>query len=230
MDQTEPRDTFEEFKNAFSYGSRSDLTFKFLKSFTSDEAADYLQELMRLAKDLLVDGTIESIHNHIFQGQKKAYSKVTNYTYEDDPFAKMQKPLAESHLALLTSSGHFVEGSDPEPFGVKNMTQEEAVARIKEFVRSEPELSSIPMDTPPKKLRVRHGGYDIRFALADNEVNLPLRALRGAARSGKIGELHPDAFSFVGACSQKRLLNRTLPEWVRLFIQKAVDAILLVPV
>ena len=230
MTHTETHDTFEEFKNAFSYGSRSDLTFKFLKSFTPDEAADYLQELMRLAGELIVNGNIQPVHDHIFIGQKKAYSRVTNYTYDDGPFAPMGKPLAESRLALLTSSGHFVAGSDPEPFGVKNMTQEESVARIKEFVRSEPELSTIPVDTPSDQLRVRHGGYDIRYAQADNEVNLPLRAVKSAAESGLIGQLHPEAFSFVGACSQKRLLNRTLPKWVRFFKEKAIDALLLVPV
>lgn len=230
MHQNESVDTFEIFKNAFSYGERSDLTFKFLKSFTPDEAADFLQELMRLSGDLLTDGNMQPIHDHIYKGQKKAYSKVTNYIYDDGPFTPMMKPLTESRLALITSSGHFVAGDDPKPFGVEDMDQAEAEARIMDFLRVEPQLSAVPLRTPPESLRVRHGGYDIRYAQADNEVNFPIQTIGNLAKDGVIGELHAVAYSFVGACSQKRLLNRTGPKWLIRLKEINVDAVLLVPV
>jgi hypothetical protein len=34
----------------------------------------------------------------------------------------------------------------------------------------------------------------------------------------------------VGACSQKRLLNQTGPQWIEIFKEQQIDAALLVPV
>jgi hypothetical protein len=36
-------------------------------------------------------------------------------------------------MAVLSSSGHFIEGDDPKPFGVVDMSQEEAIDRIGDF-------------------------------------------------------------------------------------------------
>lgn len=63
------------------------------------------------------------IVEHVYAGQVQAYSSEGEWRYDDGPFILLQKPLSASRLVLLTSSGHFVEGADPEPFGVKNMTQ-----------------------------------------------------------------------------------------------------------
>ena len=130
----------------------------------------------------------------------------------------------------MSSSGHFVDGDDPKPFGVENMSQKEAEARIDDFLKVEPQLSVIPMDTPIEKLRVRHGGYDVRGSLADPNVNFPISRLRELQAEERIGELASDAYSFVGATAQLRLLNHTGPEWVKIFQEKRIDALLLVPV
>ena len=130
----------------------------------------------------------------------------------------------------MSSSGHFVDGDDPKPFGVENMSQKEAEARIDEFLKVEPQLSVIPMDTPIEKLRVRHGGYDVRGSKADPNVNFPISRLRELQAEERIGELASDAYSFVGATAQLRLLNHTGPEWVKIFQEKRIDALLLVPV
>ena len=102
--------------------------------------------------------------------------------------------------------------------------------RISEFLKEEPTLSSIPIDTPKERLRVRHGGYDIRAAQADPNVVFPLERLLELERDGIIGELVPAAYSFVGACAQTPLLKQTGPRWVRMFQQQKIDAVLLVPV
>jgi hypothetical protein len=110
------------------------------------------------------------------------------------------------------------------------MTQKEAIERISEFIKAEPQLSSIPIDTPQEKLRVRHGGYDIRATQANSNVTIPLEILGELAQAGHIGELVPEAFSFVGACSQVRLHKQTGPQWVEMLQQQAIDIALLVPV
>ena len=55
-------------------------------------------------------------------------------------------------------------------------------------------------------------------------------ALLELEREGVVGQLLRQAYSFVGACSQKRLLKQTGPKWIEIFKQQSMDAELLVPV
>jgi len=230
MSDTQAHETFAEFKNSFSYGSRTDLNFKFLKQLSDADAADFLQDLLWKLADACDDGDLEPVAQHIRQGQERAYAGTGQWSYDDGPFTPLGKPLAEARVALLTSTGHFLEGHDPEPFGVKNMSQDEATARINDFLKSEPTLSEIPVDTQPEALCVRHGGYDIRGGQVDRNVNFPIDRLRELADAGVFGELTANAYSFVGACAQTRLLRRTGPKWVQRLQQAQIDAALLVPV
>lgn len=223
-------ETFAEFKRSFFYGARADLNFKFLKDLTDAEARQFFQDLLHKLADTFDDGDLTRVADHVFTWQAKAYAGAGNWHYPDGPFTPLRKPLAESRVALFTSSGHFVAGDDPEPFGVKEMTQVEAMARIDDFLREEPVLSVIPRETSIEQLRVRHGGYDIRSAQADPNVTFPLALMREFAQEGRIGELAAEAYSFVGACAQTPLLKRTGPKWVERLQAEAVDAVVLVPV
>lgn len=222
-------ETLSEFKNSFFYGSRADLNFKFLSTLADDEAADFLQRLLVKVVEAMDQGSWDEVVQHVIQGQIKGYEKEGNYRYDEGPFAPLTKPLSACRLGLLTSSGHFVAGADPEPFGVQNMSQFEAMARIHQFLREAPQLSVIPLDTPAENLRVRHGGYDIQGAKKDTDVVFPLASLKQLAAQNLIGELHGEAYSFVGACAQTPLLKKTGPQWVSLFKEQEIDAMLLVP-
>ena len=230
MPEDVQQESFEEFKKSFSYGTRSDLSFKFLAGLSDQDAAKFLQELLWRLGDAFDSGNFAGVETHLVDGQTLAYGGAGKWGYTEGPFTRLRKPLAESRLALLASSGHFVQGDDPEPLGVKNMTQEEATDRIMEFLKSAPTLSRIPTSTPRENLRVRHGGYDIRGALADPNVAFPYQVLRALADEGVIGELAPDAYSFVGACAQTRLLKESAPGWVKTLQEEEIDAALLVPV
>jgi hypothetical protein len=227
-------ESFEDFRRSFSYGSRSDLNFKFLKSLTDAEAAAFFGELLEELGDAYDHGSLDPLIQLAIDWQIRGYAPRPDtprpWAYEDGSFAEPAKPLAESRLALMTSSGHYVAGSDPKPFGVEDMTQQEAEARIDEFLRSAPTLSRIPVDTVQEDLRVRHGGYDITSAAGDPGVVFPVTALRELEAEGMIGELHEDAFSFPGASSQKRIINESAPEWAQLLVGEGVDVVLLVPV
>jgi len=224
------QESFEEFKNSFAYGSRTDLNFKFLADLSDEDGARFFQGLLWKLGDAFDDGHLDRVVEYVYEWQARAYAGEGKWAYAEGPFMPLRKPVSESKLVLVTSSGHFVEGDDPEPFGVKDMSQEEAVERILEFIRSKPRLSSIPIDTPKEKLRVRHGGYDIRGAQADPNVVFPLEILLELEKEGYIGKLVRKAYSFIGACSQKRLLKESGPQWVRLLQEQQVDATLLVPV
>ncbi len=230
MSDDSQRESFEEFRSSLAYGSRTDLNFKFLAGLSDEDAASFLQELLWKLGDVFNDGQLGRLVQHVYEWQVRAYSGEGEWAYADGPFTPLRKPLSESRLVLLTSSGHFVEGDDPEPFGVKDMTQEEAAGRILEFIQSKPRLSSIVVGTPKEKLRVRHPGYDIRGAQADPNVVFPHEILLELEREGHIGELSREAYSFVGACSQKRLLKESGSEWVGMLQEQQIDAALLVPV
>jgi hypothetical protein len=224
-----PPETFEDFKNSFAYGSRTDLNFKFLKVLSDTDAGDFFQSLWWKLGDSFSDGDIGPLYRHVRDWQARAYAGASNWSYDAGPFALPEKPVAASRLALLTSSGHFVAGHDPQPFGIENMTQEQAAERIDDFVKCEPDLAVIPVGTPREALRVRHAGYDVRAAQADPNVVFPLDRLRELASEAVIGELGPHAYSFVGACAQTRLLRHTGPRWVSKLKEERIDAALLVP-
>ena len=227
----EPDETIEQLRASFSYGSRSNLNVKFLRSLTDAEFGDFLEELFGSMTGAIDEDDASAPVDVLYRWQARAYGSPDNlrYQYDDVPITPLSKPLAESKLALLTSSGHFVDGDDPMPLGVVDMTQAEAERRIGEFLREAPVLSRIPLDTPPERLRVRHGGYPIDGAKADYQVALPLQHLGDLVAEGIVGDLVDEAFSFVGAASQGRLRSSVAPEWADMLRDLGADVALLVP-
>lgn len=228
--------TVEELKASFFYGLRSDLNFKFLKDLSDDDFGTFLSELLAAVSRATDGDSADEIVDVAHRWQVEAYSghfgdpKDFPHRKDDTPLTLLNKPLSESRLLLITSSGHFVEGDDPNPLGVENMTQEEAERRVGEFIRTAPVLSPIPIDTAPEDLRVRHGGYPVQAVLRDNQVVLPLAHLRELVEVGIVGELVETAYSFVGATSQGKLRNVHVPEWAAMAKDHGADAALLIPI
>lgn len=227
-----PGETVESFKKSFFYGSRSDLSFKFLADLDDRACTAFIQALFRDAVDALDDGDLGPVKDCLIRGQVKGYQShlKSGFEYDDGPFTSLPAPLSELTLTLLTSSGHFAANDDPAPLGVENMSQKEAEARVMEFIKAEPLLSAIPFDTAAKDLRVRHGGYDVRGALKDPNVTFPLDIMKRLLKKGRFAALTQEAYSFVGACSQKRLLKNVLPGWVEKLKGAGAKAAVLVPV
>jgi hypothetical protein len=234
MDESDEYESFESFRTSFSYGDRNDLNFKFFKGMSDDEVASLLQVLLNLLGDAYDSGDILPLIEAAYEAQVTGYSPVHGapppmYAYDDGPFTPFETPVVDARIGLLTTSGHFLQGDDPEPFGETAMTQEEAMARISESLKNTPVLSEIPSNTPTSDLRVRHGGYDIRSALKDPNVTFPIDRLREARDEGRVGGLAETFFSFAGATSQGRL-RRELPGWVQRIHEEDIDVMLLVPV
>jgi hypothetical protein len=133
-------------------------------------------------------------------------------------------------FALIASTGHFVQGQAPKPFGVEDITQNQAEERITDFLCLEPQLTSIPTNTPPDQLKVHLGGYDVRGAIMDRNVNSPIDRLNELAADGIIGEFSSPAYSYVGASSQMRLQNQALPLWIEKLHNEEIHGLILVPV
>ncbi|NNC75029.1 MAG: hypothetical protein HKN93_05900 [Acidimicrobiia bacterium] len=231
---TEPQETFEDFRRSFSYGSRSNLDFKFLKSLSDAEAGEFFEDLLAMLGDSYDHGRLEDVIDHVVDWQTRAYTPAIDakrtWTYDTGPFTHPSMPLAGSRVALLTSSGHFPTDNDPNPFGIESMTQAEAEDRISEFLKTKPELTTIPVAAAADEVSVRHGGYDVASAALDHNVTFPIDILRDLESEGFIGELHPDAFSFVGAAAQRRIIKESGPEWAQMLVDAEIDVVLLVPV
>ena len=230
MEEENQPESFEAFIKSFFYGKRSDLSFKFLSDLTQEDASIFIQSLFKDVIDSLDDGDLSQLKQRMLQGQTQGYKEQKNFEYDDGPFHFLSKPLSSMKLSLLTSSGHFLKEYDPKPLGVENMTQDEAERRVFDFLKEAPQLSEIPFNSKPEDLMVRHAGYDIRAAQKDPNVSFPYQRMVNLKDQGVFKELTSNAYSFVGACSQKRLLKKTLPGWVDKFINQGVDAVVLVPV
>jgi hypothetical protein len=226
-------ETLDDFAVSLSYGARSDLSFKFMPRLQDGEIGDAVAGLLAEMGALLDSGDPAALIDRVIALQAEAYGRRAvseRYHYESAPFSTLDHPMSESTVALLTSSGHYVAGEDPGPLGVTDMSQQEAEDRISEFLKEEPVLSEIPIDLDRADLRVRHGGYDVRGVRLDPNVAFPVDALRAAAADGRIGSALPEAFSFVGACAQTRLIKQLGPAWAARLVRAGTDVVLLVPV
>lgn len=236
MDEPEPSETVEQLRTSFFYGRRSDLNFKFARDLSDEEFGDFLSELFDATAELTDGADPQTVVDVAYRWQVHAYAGHLGdpddfpHRKHDTPIAALAKPLDEAHIMLLTSSGHFVDGDDPEPFGEPHMTQAEAESRIVDFVRAEASLSSIPVDTADDQIRVRHGGYPVEAAIKDHQVVLPLGHLRGLVADGVIGGLTANAYSFVGATAQGHIKRTHGPAWAQLAKDQGADAVLLVPI
>jgi hypothetical protein len=234
MDQApESAETLEDFAASLSYGARSDLGFKFMPRYSDAEVGDVLATVLQEVGATVDSGDPGPLIDLFISLQRDAYGRrevSDRFHYDDAPFARPARAVADSTVGLLTSSGHFVRGDDPRPFGLDGMDQDEAERRIGDFLREAPVLSEIPFDAPAAELVVRHGGYDVRGARIDHNVTLPLDPLRSLHERGEVGALPSHAFSFVGACAQMPLLRETGPEWVERIEAAGIDVLLLVPV
>lgn len=235
-DEASTTETIAELRKSFFYGSRKNLNYKFVNDLSDSEFGDFLEEYFGASSKVIDTGDPSAMAEVHYRWQVHAYrghlGDPANFAHrhEDTPWAPMTKPLSESRVALITSSGHFVDGDDPKPLGIENMTQDEAEDRIMETIKEPPSLSVIPSDTPFEQIRVRHGGYPVEGAAVDPQVVLPLRIMESLAADGVIGEFADTSYSFVGAAAQGPIKKRIGPEWADMLKAAEIDAVLLVPI
>ena len=125
-EETESKETFESYKDSFfQTGSRRDLNFKFIAHLSEIDADLFLRGLFKLLGEAYDSDNYEAVTDYIIEWQIKGYAHQKGFAYDEGPFIKPAKPLSELRVALMSSSGHFVEGDDPEPLGVQDMTQQQ---------------------------------------------------------------------------------------------------------
>ena len=225
-----PGESFDEFRRSFSYGSRSDLFFKWLNTGTEQQADDFLRELLQKTGELIDTGNTAPIVEAIVRAQSEAYGGAGNFEYDTKPFAQLDQPVAMSRIALLTTTGHFVDGDDPRPFGLEDLSQEDVEKMTSEFGKADAVLSEIPITTTRSQTRVRHAGYDIRAVSTDRNTSFPVDRMLELEDEGVVGKFVNPAYSFVGLTSQLRLRNQIAPAWAHKVKAAGAQGALLVPV
>ena len=224
-------ETVTELKNSFFYGSRNNLFFKYLggKNISENEFTNFLENLLNVIVDDIDKDEFGELKQLIFNSQIKGYLPKTNndkYTYEDTPWTEFKKSLKESRLSLISAGGVFCTDNDPmEP---KGMTQEDAINKISEFLKSPPTLAEIPNNISTKKLSIRHPGYDIRAAEQDPNVVFPYQILKNLHKENVFGSYTDNFYSFVGASQQSAIIKTHAPKWAEMLKSHNVDAVLLV--
>ena len=133
------------------------------------------------------------------------------------PFVKPGKPLRESTIAIVTTSG--VHLASDEPFDV-DATQGDPTYRI------------VPTEARAADLRVSHAHYSHRYVDEDLNVVFPLDSLRELAAEGAF-RLAPRHFAwgFLGTTTRALVDPRIgkAHEVARLLREDGVDLVVLVP-
>jgi hypothetical protein len=224
--------SLKDFANSLYHAERADNYFKFLRNFSEEELATFVQELLRQVGGAIDDGNADALARFVQQGQVAAYlptQTVTSFRpdYPDSPFASMRKPLREATIALFSSGGIYLD--DQEPYYSAELTYEQAIRDIRKMFERFPSLRVIPANTPDERLRVGHVAYDIRAAQNDINVIFPLARFRELTHEGTIGALAQRNYSYHGLTNIPRLMQEVAPQWAQILKDDGVDAVFLTP-
>lgn len=138
--------------------------------------------------------------------------------HEDVPFARLEKPLAEARLALITTAAPYQpDAGDQGPGAPYN-----GKAKFFEV------YSGSTADDPD--LRISHLGYDRDHTSAeDPNTWFPLARLREAVEAGRLGALTARFHGAPTNRSQRTTREIDAPELLRRCQEDGADAVLLVP-
>jgi D-proline reductase (dithiol) PrdB len=231
QDSTEPEPlSLKAFAASLYHAQRADNSFKFLKNFSEEDLANFIQGLLRQVGDAIDDGSTEALARFVEQGQVAAYAPTQTPApfrpdFPDSPFAPMRKPLREATVALFSSGAVYLDSQDP--YYPAELTYEQAVRDVRKASERFPSLRIIPAETPEERLRVGHVAYDIRAAQKDINVIFPLTRLRELAQEGVIGSLAERSYSYHGLTNIPRLMQESAPAWAQMFKDDGVDAVFL---
>ena len=129
------------------------------------------------------------------------------------PFAPLTKPVSESRLGLIASGGIY------------------QVGQIAFHFKDDFSFRVIGTDVATKDLRATHFAYDLTDARRDPNVVFPIDTLRRCVNSGLLGELSPNAYTFMGGIYSVRKVAQILaPAIADRLVRDEVDLALLVPV
>ncbi|MDP6567796.1 MAG: glycine/sarcosine/betaine reductase selenoprotein B family protein [Alphaproteobacteria bacterium] len=151
---------------------------------------------------------------YLGQGYEKPYEWAH---FGEVPFARLEKPLTEARLTIVSTSDVAVRSDDDNGDHAEEL-----------FVGN---VYSIASDTPVDQLYSRQEHYD-KYAthLDDVDSYFPISRLHEAAAEGLIGSVAPRLHGVFTAYSQRRTLTVDGPEVLKRCREDGVDAAVMTPV
>ena len=196
-------------------GTAAYSRIKYLQRFGSqEEVAQFLSGLFRAAVEARYTGEWRELESFLHRWEDVAIDyQFRSMKFPEEgptPWSRLNKPLSEATVALVTTGGLYLEGG--EPF------QE----------RGDPTYRVIPRNAPRDSLRIWHPGYDHGPALQDVNCIFPIDRFEELEAEGVIGSLAGNNYSFMGLIPDPtELMERTAPELARRLKDEGVDAVFL---
>ena len=152
---------------------------------------------------------------YLSQGYKKPYQWAH---YDDIPFTRLTKPLAESRVTLVSTSDVAIRPAEGEK---RDRSTENLVGNA----------YSIPTNTPIEQLFSRQEHYD-KYATHLDDVNsyFPVTRLQEKVEQGRIKSMAPRCHGVYTAYSQNKTIEVDAPEVLRRCREDEVDIAVLTPV
>jgi D-proline reductase (dithiol) PrdB len=149
----------------------------------------------------------------------RAFLKAYPWRHIDPvPVARLEKPLGECRVALVSSAGFVVPGQEPFSQAVRGGDFSYRV---------------IPRGVDLQTLEDHHrsDSYSHDGVDADRNMGLPLDRLFELEAAGEIGSVAPRHISVMGSITAPgRFIKRSLPEIADILVEDQVDVALMVPV
>ena len=131
------------------------------------------------------------------------------------PFQPARRALPMLNLALITSAGAYIDGTEPFDTSIYG---------------GDASFREIPVEVVPEDLKFSARGYDSAAVLEDMNAQVPLARLKEFEGNGIIGQLNPVFWSVCGfAPNAARFAASAIPQLVERIRRYEVQAALLVP-
>jgi D-proline reductase (dithiol) PrdB len=135
------------------------------------------------------------------------------FEYDDAPFVRLDKPLNQVRLALVTTAGMHLRTD-------------------KTFTPGDQSYRVIPSNAAARDIIQSHNsiGFDRTAVYRDLNVTFPMDRLRELVERGVIASTTSNYYSFMGAqTSPTRILEETGPRAAQLLLEEGADAAILTP-
>ena len=144
----------------------------------------------------------------------KGYEKQYRWArFSEVPFAKLDKPLSECRVTLVTTARPIVE-----------------LVQVNGVSRAGKQVWSGSTEEPPDSLYTDHVAWDKEATHTDDvESFLPIGHLRAFAESGRIGSVAKRYHGVPTEFSQRRTLEQDAPKILSRCREDNVDVALLIP-
>lgn len=140
------------------------------------------------------------------------------------PYTRLEKPLAQCRIALITTGGLFLKDQQ-QPFDVERERREPTWG--------DPSFRVIPHTVSQTEIAVSHLHINPEFILHDSNVALPLSPLRELVEQEEVGSMAREAYSLMGfqgfPPDTTGWARECVPEITRRMREDGVDGVVLVP-